>query len=59
LTGSFIDPLDEDEQRLMTPIEIRQDSSDRIGEKMVSDRESDEDWELSPNKDDARHLQDQ
>ncbi|KAI3894065.1 hypothetical protein MKW92_026083 [Papaver armeniacum] len=51
LTGSFIDPLDEDEQRLMTPIEIRQAISDRM--------ESDEDWELSPNRDNARHLDDQ
>ncbi|KAI3894061.1 hypothetical protein MKW92_026079 [Papaver armeniacum] len=58
LTGSFIDPLDEDEQRLMTPIEKRQANSDRIGEMMVSDRESDEDWELSPNRDAARHLED-
>ncbi|KAI3894062.1 hypothetical protein MKW92_026080 [Papaver armeniacum] len=58
LTGSFIDPLVEDEQRLMTPIEKRQANSDRIGEKMVSDRESDEDWELSPNRDNARHLED-
>ncbi|KAI3883705.1 hypothetical protein MKW92_038831 [Papaver armeniacum] len=51
LTGSFIDPLDEDEQRLMTPIEIRQDNSDRIGQKRVRDGERDEDWDLSPDTD--------
>ncbi|KAI3950757.1 hypothetical protein MKW92_044933 [Papaver armeniacum] len=67
LTGSFIDPLDEDEQSLMTPIEIRQATLVRIREKRVrdvyrdedlnlspdsdSDGESDEDWELSPDID--------
>ncbi|KAI3906048.1 hypothetical protein MKW92_003896, partial [Papaver armeniacum] len=62
--GSLIDPLDEDEQSMMTPIEICQATLDRILEKMVRhgdrdedldlspdsnlDGESDEDWELSP-----------
>ncbi|KAI3883706.1 hypothetical protein MKW92_038832 [Papaver armeniacum] len=72
LTGSFIDPLDDGEQSLMTPIVICQANSDRIGEKMfrdiilyrskqkkmVRDREGDEDLELSPNRDAARHLED-
>ncbi|KAI3928712.1 hypothetical protein MKW98_024313 [Papaver atlanticum] len=39
LTGSFIDPLDESEQSLITPIEIRQANSDRICEKMARDRD--------------------
>ncbi|KAI3883697.1 hypothetical protein MKW92_038823 [Papaver armeniacum] len=51
LSGSFIDPLDKDEQSLMTPIEIRQANSDRIGKKVVRNRDSDEDWELSPDRD--------
>ncbi|KAI3924818.1 hypothetical protein MKW98_031069 [Papaver atlanticum] len=72
LTGSFIDPLDDGEQSLMTPIEICQANSDRIGEKMfrdiilhrskkkkmVRDREGEKDLELSPNRDAARHLED-
>ncbi|RZC82219.1 hypothetical protein C5167_045007 [Papaver somniferum] len=51
LTGSFIDPLDEGEQSLMTPIEIRQANSDKIAEKMARDEERDENWELSPDRD--------
>ncbi|KAI3878241.1 hypothetical protein MKX03_005070 [Papaver bracteatum] len=51
LTGSFVDPLDEDEQSLMTPIKIRQATSDRIGEKRVRDGDRDEDWDLSPDID--------
>ncbi|KAI3992332.1 hypothetical protein MKX01_030053 [Papaver californicum] len=58
LTGSFIDPFDKDEQSLMTPIQIRQANSYRIGKKMVRGRESDEDWELSPGRDVARSLVD-
>ncbi|RZC76288.1 hypothetical protein C5167_000408 [Papaver somniferum] len=51
LTGSFIDPLDEDEQSLMTPIEIRQATLDRIREKRVRDGDRDEDLDLSPDSD--------
>ncbi|KAI3903935.1 hypothetical protein MKW92_047378, partial [Papaver armeniacum] len=74
LTGSLIDPLDEDEQSLMTLIEIRQATLDRILEKMVRDGnrdedldlspdsnldgESDEDWELSPERNASCHLED-
>ncbi|MCL7035197.1 hypothetical protein MKW94_008783, partial [Papaver nudicaule] len=58
LTGSFIDPLGEDKQSLITPIEIHQANSDRIGEKMGKDRERDEDRELSPNRDAAHYLDD-
>ncbi|XP_026426524.1 uncharacterized protein LOC113322612 [Papaver somniferum] len=51
LTGSFIDPLDEDEQSLMTPIEIRQATLVRIREKRVRDVYRDEDLDLSPDSD--------
>ncbi|XP_026410560.1 uncharacterized protein LOC113305770 isoform X2 [Papaver somniferum] len=51
LTGSFIDPFDEDEQSLMTPIEIRQTTLDRILEKRVRDGDRDEDLDLSPDSD--------
>ncbi|KAI3892409.1 hypothetical protein MKX03_012627, partial [Papaver bracteatum] len=50
LTGSFIDPVDEAEQILMTPIEIRQADSDMIVEKMVRERDTDGDSELSPDR---------
>ncbi|KAI3959651.1 hypothetical protein MKW92_037889, partial [Papaver armeniacum] len=48
LTGSLIDPLDEDEQIRMTPIEIHQATLNRILEKMVRDGDRDEDVDLSP-----------
>ncbi|KAI3843599.1 hypothetical protein MKW92_028368, partial [Papaver armeniacum] len=51
LTGSFIDPLDEGEQSLVTPIEIRQISSDRTGEKMVRDRDKNGDSKSFPDRD--------
>ncbi|RZC49506.1 hypothetical protein C5167_017934 [Papaver somniferum] len=51
LNGSFIDPLDEDEQSLMTPTEIRQTTLDRILEKRVRDGDRDEDLDLSPYSD--------
>ncbi|KAI3894050.1 hypothetical protein MKW92_026068 [Papaver armeniacum] len=51
LTGSFIDPLDEGEQSLITPIEIRQANPDNIGEKMARDRERDENWVLCADRD--------
>ncbi|KAI3842502.1 hypothetical protein MKW92_033893 [Papaver armeniacum] len=51
LTGSFIDSLDEGEQSLVTRIEIRQISSDRIGEKMVRDRDRNGDSESFPDRD--------
>ncbi|KAI3928708.1 hypothetical protein MKW98_024309 [Papaver atlanticum] len=41
LTGSFIDPLDEGEESLITPVEIRQANSDGIREKMDRDRDRD------------------
>ncbi|KAI3917717.1 hypothetical protein MKW98_021479 [Papaver atlanticum] len=50
LTGSFIDPVDEAEQSLMTRIEIRQADSDIIVEKMVRERDTDGDSELSPER---------
>ncbi|MCL7048362.1 hypothetical protein MKW94_002283, partial [Papaver nudicaule] len=47
LTGSFINPLDEGEQSLITPIKICQaNNSGRVGEKMVRDSEIDGDREL-------------
>ncbi|MCL7034940.1 hypothetical protein MKW94_018666, partial [Papaver nudicaule] len=58
LTGSFIDPLDESEQSLITPIEIHQANPHRIGKKMVIIRERDEDRELSPDRDAACYLED-
>ncbi|KAI3842248.1 hypothetical protein MKW98_026038 [Papaver atlanticum] len=51
LTGSFIDSLDEGEQSLVTPIEIRQISSDRIGEKMVRNRDRNGDSDSFPDRD--------
>ncbi|KAI3840265.1 hypothetical protein MKX03_010745 [Papaver bracteatum] len=51
LTGSFIDPLDEGEQSLVTPIEIHQISSDRIGEKIVRDIHRNGDSESFPDRD--------
>ncbi|KAI3840269.1 hypothetical protein MKX03_010749 [Papaver bracteatum] len=51
LTGSFIDPLDEGEQSLVTPIEIHQISSDRIGEKIVRGRDSNGDSKSFPDRD--------
>ncbi|KAI3894058.1 hypothetical protein MKW92_026076 [Papaver armeniacum] len=58
LTGSFIDSLDEGEQRLITPTVTCRSNSDRIGKTMVRDRESDENWDLSPDRDAARSLED-
>ncbi|KAI3883692.1 hypothetical protein MKW92_038818 [Papaver armeniacum] len=51
LTGTVIDPLNEGEQSLITPIEIRQANSDKIGEKMARDRERDENWLLCADRD--------
>ncbi|KAI3893499.1 hypothetical protein MKX03_022827, partial [Papaver bracteatum] len=51
LTGSFIDPLDDSEQSLIIPIDIRQANSDRIREKMVRDRDRDGDSLLFPDRD--------
>ncbi|KAI3844779.1 hypothetical protein MKX03_003423 [Papaver bracteatum] len=51
LTGSFIDPLDEGEQSLITPIEICQANSDKIGEKMARDTDRDENWVLCADRD--------
>ncbi|MCL7045492.1 hypothetical protein MKW94_022545, partial [Papaver nudicaule] len=53
LTGSFINPLDEGERSLITPIEICQANSDR-----VRDREIDGEQELSPDRDAAGYLDD-
>ncbi|MCL7024703.1 hypothetical protein MKW94_023513, partial [Papaver nudicaule] len=49
LTGSFIDPLDEGEQSLITPTELRQANSDATSE-MVRGIERDEDCGSSPDR---------
>ncbi|MCL7045584.1 hypothetical protein MKW94_019550, partial [Papaver nudicaule] len=60
LTGSFVDPLDDGEQSLITPVEIHQVNPDRIGGggRMGKDRERVEDRELSPDRDAAHNLED-
>ncbi|MCL7036621.1 hypothetical protein MKW94_008655 [Papaver nudicaule] len=51
LIGTFINPLDEGEQCLITPIAIHQLNPDWIGKNMARDRDIDENPELSPERD--------